>query len=215
MNADAEAPETDSRGVLATIRGLHAGSVQGRSLSVDDRRRLVEHLMIEGYSIADTAEILGVSERTIERDRRAVRSTNALRSDPTFIRETIGQLVMQADASAGRLKRLARERSASTTARVEAEYAAWRVQRELIALLQRLGYLPMASVKADLRCRVTGEDLDALTPSFEELSGEIDRLMKLRAGPSDDDERMHSLKEKVTLLALASHVQQVADSSQN
>lgn len=213
--SDHEGGKGESPSVLGTIRALHAGTVKGRSLSVEDRQRLVEHLTIEGYSTADTAEILGLSERTIERDRRAVRHANALRSDPTFIRETIGQLVMQADASAGRLKRLARERTASPMARIEAEYAAWRVQRELIALLQRLGYLPMASVKADVHCRITSEPLDDLTPSFEELGAEIERLMKLREGPADDDDRMHALRQKVTLLTLASHLQQVAAGSQN
>ena len=73
---------TDAQSVVALIRRLQNGQTSSQCVSVDDRQRCVEHLTVEGYSLVETAEILGVTERTIARDRGAIRRANAVERDP-------------------------------------------------------------------------------------------------------------------------------------
>lgn len=55
--------------MLETIQRLRAGDLRASMLDSEDRRACVEHLTAEGYSVAETAQVLGVSDRTISRDR--------------------------------------------------------------------------------------------------------------------------------------------------
>lgn len=162
--------------VLSLIRDLQSGRTSGINLSIDDRRRCVEHLSAEGYSVPEIAEILKCNERTIARDRKAIRQANALKVEPGFVEETVGHLMRQAEQSISRLRRMAREKESPLSSRVEAERAAWDVGRELVGTLQRLGYLPMAAaqLKADLR-----HSLGGLTESAADSGGEDEVLAEL------------------------------------
>ena len=188
-NSEPAAPQPEGRGVIAVIRDIQSGALAGRNLSPDDRRRCVEHLTAEGYSIAEIAEILGAAERTIARDRAAVREANALRAGPEFAGEMAGQLVRQAESGIARLRRVARERECPHATKVESERAAWSIARELIQCLQRLGYLPEAAqrVRAEVSAGLAGAGAfgEFQAPRLDELADEAARLAQIagRAGP--------------------------------
>ena len=146
MNDESHQPETDNcaTSVLSLIRRLRDGTLTPGSLDSENRRRCVEHLTGEGYSLTEIGEILSVSERTIARDRKAIRRANALTPDPQLADEMVGHLVREAEVSVSRIRRITREKSTPSSARIDGERACWTIAKDLVETLQRLGYLPTA-----------------------------------------------------------------------
>lgn len=140
------------RGPLTILREIQQKQLSAKLLSTADRRQCIEHLVGEGYSMPEVAEILQVSVRTAQRDLTRIREDHAITASPEVTRQAIGQLVLQAQQSIARLRRLARDKSVPPPTQVEAELGAWRVMKELTELLQRLGILPqaVAEVRADI-----------------------------------------------------------------
>ncbi len=114
---DSSTHNGNDRSVLSVIRDIQQGALAPRSLGVEDRRRCVEHLTGEGYSLAEIAEILKVTERTIARDRSAVRRSNAIECDEDLTGEMVGQLVKQADTTINRIRRVTRDSGTPPAAR--------------------------------------------------------------------------------------------------
>lgn len=175
------APESPSP--ITLLRELQNGSLAPAMLTVESRRACVEHLTSDGYSVAETSEVLKVSPRTVHRDLAQIRETNAVHRDPGLIDQFVGELVQQARQSIARLRRITRERDCPHSTRVEAERSAWTVAKELTETLQRLGFLPTAAqeIRADLTHRMEGP------PSFDELHSQIESLEVVlqQAGGSD------------------------------
>lgn len=171
---DIDAGDSAARSVLSLIRDVREGRTSGPMLLKEDRIRVVEHLTGEGYSGAEIAEILKVSERTVNRDRIAVRELNALMPSDEMVGQVVGHLVRTAEQVTGRLRRIGREAGAKPVERIEAEKVVWQVQRELVVTLQGLGYLPTAPTSVHARV-TTGDDL----PQAEALLAEIDRIESL------------------------------------
>ncbi len=174
------------RPVLSIIRDIQRGEVNPKSLPIEDRRRCVEHLTGEGYSVAEIAEILKVTERTIARDRAAIHEANAIERDPKLTGEMVGQLITQAETSIHRIRRVTRERDTPPSVRIDGEKACWTVARDLIQRLQALGYLPSApqEIRGELIHR-----LDQL-PGFGHMKDEVARLEVIVTSHAiGDDER--------------------------
>jgi len=188
------------------IRRLRAGEISGAALEVDDRRACVEYLTSEGYSVAEIAGILTVADRTVLRDRKAVRSANAVARDESLVTEMVGHLIKEADTAVGRLRRVGRDKSAPASVKVDAERAAWLVTREMIILLQRLGYLPEAAreLRANLTHRLGGGG-DDQPPEIDELAQEIERLQSIQAATGAGDAALVSglIEAREALLRLA------------
>ena len=138
------------------LRQLRGGQITGRSLHPADRQRCVEYLTSDGRSVPEIATILGVGERTIHRDRHAIRKANAVHRDDDFVAETVGQLLHQAEASVSRIQRAIREKDVPAHVKVSGEQACWSIRKECFQTLQRVGYLPTApeQIQADLTHRV-------------------------------------------------------------
>lgn len=169
-----EAITPSERTVLSLIRDVREGRMSGVMLHRDDRLRVVEHLTAEGYTGPEIAEVLKVSERTVIRDRIAVREMNALLPSPELVGQVVGHLVRGAEQAIGRLRRIGREAGIKPAERIEAERVTWQIQRELVVTLQGLGYLPTAPTTLNAHIS-TGEDL----PQTEALLAEIERLESL------------------------------------
>jgi len=164
---------------LELIREIQGGALDPRHIRPEDRRACVVYLTSEGYAVAEIAQILRASDRTVQRDRERVRSEHALRPSPELVCELVGQLAAEAASAVQRLRRIGRDKDAPPMARVEAERSAWTVFREFVQCLQRLGYLPMAvpSVRADVTHRLGGPDgLDRI----EDMRGELARLEEIQ-----------------------------------
>ncbi|MFU8829596.1 MAG: ECF-type sigma factor, partial [Phycisphaerales bacterium] len=191
------APISRERPVLELIQKLRSGSLQASLLDAEDRRACVEHLTAEGYSVAETAQILGVSDRTVTRDRNRIRAQHVLERDETTVDAMIGRLMGEYEASTGRLKRIARDRAVAAGTRVEAERVIWSAMCELVRLLQRLGYLPEAAreLRADITCRTGLEEL----PSSVELEAELERLSAVPGAQSAVGPLLESLRERLAV----------------
>ncbi len=170
--ADGSTDSGNDRSVLSLMRDIQQGRLAPRSLGVEDRRRCVEHLTGEGYSLAEIAEILKVTERTIARDRSAVRQSNAIERDNDITGEMVGQLVKQADTTINRIRRVTRDSETPPATRIEGEKACWVITRDLIQKLQALGYLPNAP--QEIRGQMT-HHVEHL-PAFGQMNEEVTRL---------------------------------------
>lgn len=167
--------DREDQPILVMISRIKDHELQPQSLSTEDRRRCVEVLRGEGYSLAEIGRILKRNERTIRRDLQALRAEHALSPDPHLAEQFIGGLVKEAEASMAHLRRLARESKASVMERLMAETSAWKVYREMIEKLQSLGYLPRmpAGVVAEIYQHSSGDPTaayDQLTERLREIA---------------------------------------------
>lgn len=103
--------------------------------------------MSDGYSTADMAQILKVSDRSIERDKKAIREASAIAADPQLVEQMVGRLVLEADLSVQRIRKAVRERDTPHAVKVDAEYRCFQIVNDLAMSLQRLGYLPTATAR--------------------------------------------------------------------
>ncbi len=88
-------PESESDGeitTLALLRKIESGAIDPKTIAKADRQQLVAFLMSEGYSVAEMCQILKVKQRTIERDKKAIRESNAIARDPKLVEQMVGRL---------------------------------------------------------------------------------------------------------------------------
>lgn len=195
--ADSPTQSNDDRSVLSVIRDIQQGALAPRSLGLEDRRRCVEHLTGEGYSLAEIAEILKVTERTIARDRSAVRQSNAIERDDDITGEMVGQLVTQADTTINRIRRITRDSDTPPAARIEGEKACWVIARDLVQKLQSLGYLPNAP--QEIRGQMTHQ-VEHL-PAFGQMNEEVTRLeLIVNQHVLEGDQSQQPLLEQLALV---------------
>ena len=187
----------DAGPVLTLIKQIKENKVDPAVLSAEDRRRCVDVLWSEGYTVADTAQILKCGERTIYRDRSALRAAHALRVHPQFALEMAGELMRQAESSAGRLRRIARESGASAMERCMAENFAFRVHLDTISKLQSMGYLPR--VPTGVVAQVVGASGGEAIATYDQLDQRIQELDLLDqergVTPPEDLKRRRELAE--------------------
>ena len=202
----------DDRSVLSVIGDIQRGAIDAKSLCIEDRRRCVAHLTSEGYSAAETAQILKVTERTIARDRAAIRRDSSIERDPEMISEMVGQLVTQADTCLQRIRRVTRERDTPSNVRVEGEKACWIIARDLVKCLQSLGYLPTAP--QEIRGELTHQIEQV--PAFDEIQEEVARLEVIVHSHANHDDgqpllqALAHLKDQVSRSALHEEVTALA-----
>lgn len=198
--------------ILSTIRQLQSRSIAGRNLAQADRRACVEHLTSEGFSVAEIAEILKVSERTIIRDRKAVQQAHALEPHPELVSQMMGRLVREAELAIQRIRRVTREKQVSPAVRVDAEHRCFQILSELVQRLQGVGYIPTATqrVEADLLHRT------AEVPDLDSLSVEVARLREVSIDSDGNvPEEVQQLVGELERASLAISVQRTAAIVQN
>ena len=124
------------------LQNINTGLTDPKLLDKLSRQRCIELLIAEGYRRPQISQVLKVSEKTVNRDMKEIRARNELTPDIGFAKQTIGDFFQKAINHHAYLTRLARSKEANTSEKVSAEYAAWRVLRELVDKFQSLGYLP-------------------------------------------------------------------------
>lgn len=191
--------------VLDLIHRIRAKETNPSSLDAETRRHCVDLLAEQGVSTVDMAQLLGVSERTINRDRTAIREANALTVDPKLPRVVAGEILGHWRASMERLTRAARDRNAPAAVRVDAERCASLVMTQCIGKLQSLGFLPMAQhqLKAEVTHRMGTDE------SLDETEAELERLLEIESG---DEQASKALKE---IRKATRHVKRVLNTAQD
>lgn len=163
---------------LELLGKVRAGTVAGKDLLPETRQQLVMLLTADGLSTYEIAQVLKVADRTIERDRRAIRDLHAVDKDPQLVRQIVGQLIGEAQLTCQRMRRVAREKDVAPAVKIDAEHRCFQVIDLLTERLQKLGYLPTAiqRVDANLTHQVseipTGEELHAELLRIRAIAGE-------------------------------------------
>ena len=124
------------------LQDINSGLTDPKLLDKSSRQGCIELLIAEGYKRAQISQVLKVSEKTITRDIKEIKVRNELTPDIGFAKQTVGDLFQKAMNHHAYLVRLARLKEANISEKVQAEFAAWKVLKELIEKLQFLGYLP-------------------------------------------------------------------------
>jgi transposase-like protein len=165
---------SDGTSVLELIRRIKSGAVNRKGLSVEDRRACVQHMSLEGMTVPEIAQVLGVGDRTIRRDRKAIQQANALDPDPNLVYEMAGRLWQEAEASRARIRQITRSGETDPSDRIEGERVSFDILDKLMARLQSLGMLPTSSqkVEAELTHHLGDQ------PSLEEIQSEAQRMQQ-------------------------------------
>jgi len=129
---------------LSIIQKIKSGDINPIILKKEQRQQCVEALFLEGLNTAAINEILKVNERTIRRDLCDIRERNALTPSPDLVRQLVGDFMMSGSAHCRHLMKLARKEG-SIGEKAQAEYYAHLVKRDMMLMLQSLGYLPKAA----------------------------------------------------------------------
>lgn len=192
------------RSATEIISRIKTGKTDPRLLNTDSRQRCVEYLLLEGVTIAEIAQILKCSERTIGRDRRDARRQNALERDPELAGILAGQLLAEADNCIARIRRAIRANDTSAADKVAGERACFEITDKVVARLQSLGYLPQASTKIEAELRV------GPAMSLDEISKEAKRLEGIQASGPKRRKKVAS-KSRPTLASSSSAEKGVGD----
>jgi len=161
---------------LKILQSIKTGSTDPESLLPGERRALVTVLTAEGQSTAEIAHFLKVSDRTIERDKKAIRQENALSQDPELAGVIAGRLVDEAQICVQRIRKFERDNNCPPAAKIEGEKGCFHIVNSLAERLQSMGYLPIAAKKleADLTHHMEN------TLSLDEIKSEAQRLQNIR-----------------------------------
>lgn len=175
---------------LELLSAVKNGEVDPQLLTTAERQPLVLLLINDGVSTPEIAQILRVSDRTIERDRKALRQQCAVTADPNLLPQMVGRLVQEAELSIQRIRRAIRKDDVPAHVKVDGEARCFIILDRLIERMQSLGYLPTAA------SRVQAEVIQALEPlrPAEEYCRELARIEQLVG--DDQAPRVRAAAEK-------------------
>jgi hypothetical protein len=158
--------------------------------------------MAEGQSTAEIALLLQTSDRTIERDKKAIRENNAISEDPAFTGIMAGRLVDEAQICVQRIRKFQRESNCPPAAKIEGERACFQITNDLTERLQSLGFLPTAVTKLEAKL---SRGIDEI-PSIDDIEAEVTRLEKITLKGSESKEQILALAGEIKKAKLAGQV---------
>ncbi len=210
QEAQSDPQQANDESTLNLLEQIKAGSLDPSCIRPADRCPLVAFLMGDGYSTAEIARILKVGDRTIERDKKAIREANALAPDLKLVEEMTGRLKMEAELSIQQIRRTLRDKNTPSAVKVDGNHRCFQIFSELIQDLQRLGYLPTAAQRFD---GTVTHHLGQL-PSLEDLRAEVKRLEVISQTSLPNAEQAHEklkqLEQDLERADLAAQVQEVS-----
>ena len=169
-------PKSNQLRCLDILQGIKEGTTDPASLLPNQRKLIVPFLVAEGQSTAEIAHLLKVSDRTIERDKKAIREENAISQDPELANIIAGRLVDEAQICIQRIRKFQRDANCPPAAKIEGEKGCFHIVNSLAERLQSMGYLPIAAKKleADLTHHMEN------TLSLDEIESEAQRLQDIK-----------------------------------
>jgi hypothetical protein len=168
---------------LKILQEIKNGVTDPKSLSGSERKSLIPFLMAEGQSTAEIAHLLKVSDRTIERDKKAIRKDNALAHDPELTNIMAGKLQYEAQLSIQRIRKFQRDKDCTPATKIDAEHRCFQIASTLSERLQSLGFLKTATAKieADLTHHLENP------LSLDELESELKHLQEIEKSTVNKD----------------------------
>ena len=208
--SDSKHRETGER-TVSLLQKIQAGTVDPKCIRPAERHLIVSYLMADGYSTADMAQILKVSDRSIERDKRAIRETNALAADAELVEQMVGRLVCEAELSVQRIRKTARDKDTPQAVKVDAEHRCYQIVSDMITSLQRLGYLPTATprLQADFTHNI------GQIPDFAQIQAEVQRLRQITGETQGADpqltEQLNQIETELGKVRLVNQIENISN----
>jgi len=192
---NSENPKDDAS-IVSLIQDVKNGLMTFDMINEYERKVIVHTLRLEGYTILSISQLLKCSYKSIQRIAKEVKKDNQITPSSEFAKDTIGEMYQAAMQHWSSLVRLARSSSSSTREKIEAEFAAWRVLKELVEKLQSTGCLPQkpTEIVGDLYHHLDGPDLEK---SLEEARNSLNEVIDVAAQCGN---LTPELKKKVSLL---------------
>ncbi|MBX3316162.1 MAG: HTH domain-containing protein [Phycisphaeraceae bacterium] len=200
---------------LELLAKVRAGTLSGKMLGAAERQSLVALLAADGLSGPEIAQILQVSDRTVERDRRDIRDRHALPRDPKLVGQMAGRLLAEAELSIQRIRRTSREREIEPNVKIDAEHRCFQIVDSALERLQKLGYLPTAATRlqADLTHHA------AEVPSSEDLEKQVAGLRELVSSQGQADpalfEAIGSMSSVLERARVATEIKRVENTAKS
>jgi hypothetical protein len=171
--SDEEKPINEETPILEILTQIKNGIRDPKKLPTDIRRDCVEHLWhVEGQPTAVIAQLLKVSDKTIQRNKDAIRERNAKKLTQEDRLKILGDLLAKGTAAHENLMRLARSKDGSIQEKAQSGYYAWKAIEEQGELLQSLGYFPSKPMQIEADIHYSHEE--EMTPA--QLKEELARL---------------------------------------
>jgi len=210
MNNVPEKINKEDKPVYKIIQEIKKGRLEPRELSKQTRQACVEVLTLEGYSVSSIAQLVDKSEKTINRDLKQVWQKNSEKPSVELAVQMIGEMIQKSKVKEAHLMRLARSKEGSLQEKVQAEYCAWRVQKETVEKLQSLGYLPTQAQKVVGEIyHHQGEDVKTLAELKEELT-RIEKITKENGNlDATTKKQIDSLRQKIEKAEIAQEITQL------
>ncbi|MFB0553661.1 MAG: helix-turn-helix transcriptional regulator [Phycisphaerae bacterium] len=196
---------------VSLLQKIQAGAVGSKCIGPAERRLIVSHLMADGYSTADMAQILKVSDRSIERDKKAIRQTNALAARAELVEQMVGRLVSEAELSVQRIRKITRDKNTSQAVKVDAEHRCYQIISDMIASMRHLGYLPTATSKlqADFTHNI------GQIPDFSQMQAEVQRLRQITGETQGADpqltEQLNQIETELEKVKLVNQIEKMSN----
>ncbi len=203
--------KNDEPQTLALLQKIKAGQIEPKSIGKTERMLLVCFLMTEGNSNAEIAHLLKVSDRSIERDKQAIRKTNALAADPELVEQMVGRLVCGGELSIQRIRKAARDKNTPQAVKIDAEHRCYQIISDMIASLQRLGYLPTATprLQADFTHNI------GQIPDFSQMQAEVQRLRQITGETQGTDpqltEQLNQIETELVKVKLVNQIENISN----
>jgi len=216
MKQNYQEPIKEEGAIISIIQGIKDGTRDPKSLTKEERQQCVEVCILEGYSVSQITQLFNCSEKTVRRDVADIRVRNALTPNIEFVKQVVGELYSKGINHHGYLMRLARSKEASISEKTQAEYAAWRVLKDLTDKLQSVGYVPLRpqEVVGDLYHHIDEQNLEK---SFQDvrkaLSDVIDVAQQCGTLTPELQENVNSLQQRVEKAELVQQVEKLSKQS--
>lgn len=162
---------------LDLLEKIQSGTLNAKTLRPPQRQPLVDFLANEGHSTAEIAKILHCSDKTIERDKKAILKAGAIEQTPELPAQMIGKLIKEAALAKQKIDRVARDRNTPAAVKVDAHHRTYLIASDLIQRLQGLGLMPNAARKIEATVLAEGH----LDLNLDEMESELKRLKSIEA----------------------------------
>ena len=200
---------------LSLLQKIQTGNVDPKCIRPAERRLVVSYLMADGYCTADVAQILKVSDRSIERDKKAIRETNALAADPELVEQMAGRLVCEANLSIQRICKAVRDKKTKMAVKIDAEHRCYQIVSDMIGSLQRLGYLPIATARlqADFTHNI------GQVPDLSQMWAEVKRLRQITGKTQETEpkliEQLNEIETQLGQIELVNKIEKISNAVEN
>ena len=152
---------------------LEKGSLSPKALTRSMRKECVRYYKAKGYSALEIASILKTSTRSVFRHLAAARKENAFSVGPSFQREIVGEVLNDLRSQHARLVRLSYSDELDDYEKVRAICATCQVEKDMVAILERLGYLNKEAIERKAETNLS----DELFAPDDPLLSKVDRLL--------------------------------------